>query len=130
MPAEHTIDKQRQLIITTWEGKVQDVEFIDALKKYQNEIQNQPEYMAFNEIVNLSGATGYKISVDGIKAVASMASSTDKEDMCRKLAIVVNSTLAYGLARMYEAYRSFSRQASKEISIFKNEKDAYEWLQK
>ena len=130
MPANHYIDNKRQLIITTWEGEAHDIEFIEAIKKYQKDIQNHPDYIHFNEIVNLSGVTRYKLTTEGIKTIGQIASSTDKTDANRKLALIVNSTLAYGLARMYEAYRSFSRKAQKEISIFRNEKDAFEWIQK
>ena len=130
MPANHYIDNKRQLIVTTWEGEARDVEFIEAIKKYQKDIQNHPDYIHFNEVVNLSGVTRYKLTTEGIKTIGQIASSSDKDDVKRKLAIIVTSTLAYGLTSMYKAYRSFSKQAQKEINIFKNEKDAFEWIQK
>ena len=130
MPANHYIDNKRQLIVTTWEGEARDIEFIEAIKKYQKDIQNHPDYINFNEIVNLSGVTRYKLTTEGIKAIGQIASSTDKSDVNSKLAIIVNTTFAYGLARMYDAYRSFSKKSQKKINIFKNEKDAFEWIQK
>ena len=130
MPANHYVDTKRQLIITTWEGKAHDIEFIEAIRKYQNDIQNNPDYIHFNEIVNFSEVTGIKLTAEGIRTIGQIASNTDKNETNRKLAIIVSSTLAYGLARMYEAYRSFSKKAQKEINIFKNEKDAFEWIQK
>ena len=130
MPANHYVDTKRQLIITTWEGKAHDIEFIEAIRKYQKDIQSHPDYINFNEIVNLSGVTGYKLTAEGIRSIGKIASSTDKTDANKKLAIIVSTTLAYGLARMYEAYRSFSKKAHKKINIFKNESDALEWIQK
>ncbi len=130
MPAKHYIDNKRQLIITSWEGTAHDAEFIKAIKKYQNDIQNKSEYINYNEIVNLSEVTSFKLSTEGIKNIGQIASSTDKSDGNRKLAIIVSSNLAYGLARMYEAYRSFSKKSKKEIRIFKKEKDAVAWIQK
>lgn len=129
MPANHYIDKKRQLIITTWEGDAHDIEFIKAIESYQNDIQNHPDYVNYNEIVNLSEVTSFKLSTYGIQTIGKIASSTDKGNINRKLAIIVSSNLAYGLARMYEAYRSFSKNSRKKISIFKNEKDAVEWIQ-
>ena len=129
MSANHYIDKERQLIITTWEGKASDVDFIEAINKYQNEIQNHPDYIHFNEIVNLTKVTGYKLTTEGIKTIGQIASSTDKSDLNRKLAIIVNTSLAYGLARMYVTYRGFTKKGKKEINIFKVEKDAFEWVQ-
>ena len=130
MPANHYIDNKRQLIITTWEGKAHDIEFIEAIKTYQEDIQNHPDYINYNEIVNLSEVTGFKLSNEGIKTIGQIASNTDKSNGNRKLAIIVSSNLAYGLARMYVAFRSFSEKSKKEISIFKNENDAVEWIQK
>jgi len=130
MPANHSIDNQAHLIITTWQGEARDVDLIEALKKYQAEIQNHPDYIAYNELVNFSNVTGIKLTTEGIKNIGKMASKTDKHEMHRKLAFIVSSNLAFGLARMYEAYRSFSKTANKEIRIFKNEKDALEWIKK
>ena len=128
MPANHKIDNSNKLIITTWEGEAHDNEFIEAIKKYQKEIQNHPDYINYNEIVNLSEVTKINISTEGIKTIGSIASSTDKYEINAKLAIIVNSTLAFGLARMYEVYRGFSKKSLKKIRIFKNEIKALEWI--
>jgi len=130
MPAHHHIDSKAQLIITTWEGEARDVEFIEALKKYQKDIQNHIDYISYNEVVNLSHITSIKITTEGIKTIALIASGTDNRETNRKLALIVSSNLAYGLAKMYEAYRSFSKNACKEICVFKDENDAFEWVRK
>lgn len=130
MPANYHIDNKAKLIITTWEGEAHDNDFIMAIKKYQKDIQNHPDYIAYNEIVNLSNVSKIKITTEGIKTLSHIASSTDKDGSNRKLAIIVNSTLAFGLARMYEAYRSLSKRSQKEIRVFKNEMNALEWIHK
>lgn len=128
MPANHHIDHKAKLIITIYEGEAGDLECIEAIKRYQNDIQNHPDYFNYNEIVDLSKVTTFKLTTEGIKNLSKIASTTDHEECDRKLAIIVNSGLAYGLARMYVAYRSFSKKSNKEIRIFKNEKDAFEWI--
>ncbi len=130
MPANHHIDNKAQLIITTWEGEAHDAEFIEAIKKYQNNIQNHPDNINYNEVVDLSNVTGMKLTTEGIKNIGLIASTTDHIEVNRKLAIIVNSNLAFGLARMYEVYRSFSKKSHKEICVFKTKKDAFEWIQK
>ncbi|MDH5387845.1 MAG: STAS/SEC14 domain-containing protein [Gammaproteobacteria bacterium] len=130
MPAIHTIDNEIRLLITIWEGVACDLDFIKAIKKYQNDIQNHPDYISYNEVVDFTKVTGVELSIEGIKNIGLIASTTDLNDVNRKLAIIVSSNLAYGLARMYEAYRSFEKKAHKEIRIFKNEKDAFEWVLK
>lgn len=130
MPANHHVDSKAQLIITTWEGEACDTEFIEAIKKYQKNIQNHPDYISYNEVVNLSKITRIKLTTEGIRLIGKIAVTTDQNEVNRKLALIVSSNLAYGLSRMYEAYRRFSKNAHKEIRVFKNEKDAFEWVQK
>ena len=130
MPANHHIDHKTKLIVTRWEGIARDFEIIDAIKKYQEEIQNKPDYIHYNEVVDFRKMTSTQITVEGIKKIAHIASTTVHSETTRKLALIVNSNLAFGLARMYETYRKFSKNANKEIGVFKNEKDAFEWVQK
>lgn len=128
MPATHHIDKINHLIVTTWDGEARDIEFIEAIKNYQNNIQNQPNYINYNEVVDLRKMTSIKLTTEGIKVIGAIASTTDTQDINKKLALIVSSNLAFGLARMYEAYRSFSKNANKEIRVFKNETDAFKWV--
>ena len=110
------------LIVTTRNGEVCDTELIDAIKKYQQDIQYNPDYINYNEVVNLTGITDIKLSIEEIKYIGKTASTTDHNMTNRKLAIIVSSNLAFGLARMYEAYSSFSKTVNKQICVFKNEK--------
>jgi len=129
MPATHHIDNETQLIITTWEGEARDIDFIGAIKKYHKDFQNHPDCKSYNEVVDLSKITSIKLTTEGLKTTAQIASTTDQKEINRKLALIVSSNLAYGLARMYEVYRSYAKRADKEIRVFKNEKDAFEWVQ-
>ena len=130
MPAKHNIDNSSQLLITTWEGEAVDIDFIEAIKKYQQDIQNNSDYHHFNEIVDLTNITGIKLTTNGIKHISSIASNTDINRVSTKLDLIVSSNLAFGLARMYEAYRSLSKDVNKEIRVFKNATDAFEWINK
>ena len=130
MPVKHHIDNKAKLIFTTWEGEAIDIEFIEAIKKYQNDIQSQPEYIDYNEVVNLSKVTNIKLTTEGIKIIGEIASKTDQNRVGRKLAFIVGSNLAYGLVRMYEIYRNLAKNADKELRVFKTAKDAIEWTKK
>ena len=129
MPARHHINNQARFIVTTWQGEAHDKEFIEALKKYQDAIQNHPDYINYNELVDFSNLTGIQLTAEGIKKLGKIASTTDKDKTHRKLGIVVSSKHAFGLARMYVVYRGFSKKAQKELCIFTSENDALEWLE-
>jgi len=130
MPAKHVIDIKDKLLITTWEGDATDIDFIEGLKEYQKNIQSKSEYCGFNEVLDLTGITGIKLTIDGLKRIGRVASTTDSKDINTKLAFIVSSKLAYGLVRMYEVLRTFSTKSTKTIRVFKKESDAFEWVQK
>jgi hypothetical protein len=131
MPAIHHIDHKTKLIVTRWEGIARDFELIGAIKKYQNEIQNHPDYIHYNEIVDFRKMSSNQVTIEGIKEIARIAAEGDRSGSDRKLAFVVNSKLTFGLAKMYETYRKYARKnTNKEIGVFKNEKDAFDWVQK
>ena len=130
MPAKHVIDIKAKLLITTWEGDATDIDFIEGLKEYQKNIQSKSEYYGFNEILDLTRVTGIKLTTDGLKRIGSVASTTDSKEINTKLAFIVSSNLAYGLVRMYEVLRTFSKNSTKTIRVFKKESDAFEWVQK
>ena len=129
MPATHYIDDSSKLIITTWEGEAADIKLIEALITYQKNIQSRPDYSHYNEVVNFNKASCYSLTLEGIKNIAKLASKNDQNKIKRKLALIVNSNVAYGLARMYESYRNLTRSANKEIRAFKEENEAFKWLQ-
>ena len=130
MPVNHNIDTKAQLLITTWKGEARDIEFIKAITEYQKDIQNHPDYINYNEVVDFSNIASIKLTTEGIKNIGAIASTTDEIGVNRKLAFIVNSSLAFGLVSMYKVYRGFSKNSHKEIRIFKTEKDAFEWVQK
>ncbi|VAW70421.1 hypothetical protein MNBD_GAMMA09-2120 [hydrothermal vent metagenome] len=130
MAAIHHIDNEKKILLTIWEGPALDIELIKSVKNYQEEIQNNPDYAEYNEVVDFSDVTSIKLTTEGIKGLANIASLTDKKQEYKKLALIVSSNLAFGFARMYEAYRGFSRYSVKEVRVFKSRGKAFEWIEK
>jgi len=129
MPAKHHIDNKAKLIITEWEGDAIDIDLIDAIKKYQKDIQSNPDYLYYNEVLDFSNAANIKLTTKGIISIGQIASNTDHKEISKKFAIIVSSKLAFGLARMYMAYRSIEKNANKEARVFNKADEAYEWVQ-
>jgi hypothetical protein len=128
MPALHKIDNDIKLITTIWSGEATDTELINALLKYQQEIKSHPDYCSYNEIVDFSKASDFKLSTDGLRRLVEIAANTDARGGKTRLAIIVSAPVAYGLARMYTAYRSFVPNVSKEVHVFRNYSKALEWI--
>ena len=127
MPAIHHIDKKNKLIITTWEGEPTTLDLSDSFKVYQRDIKSKPEFFDYDELVDFSKNECFKLSSDGLRALSNLATSFDESVANSKLAIVVNTILSFGLARMYELYRSLGPK-KKEIRVFKNKSSALTWL--
>jgi hypothetical protein len=130
MPATHEIDDHGKLITTSWYEAAVDSALIESLSKYQREIRSLPQYASYNEILDFTQATTFKLSTQGIRELVEIAVKGDAPSVRTKLAIVVTSPVAFGLARMYQTYRSFAPNASKEVHIFKNLAEALEWIAK
>ncbi len=127
MPAKHDINIEARLLITAWEGVAVDAEFIDALKSYQKNIRSNSDHSGFNEIVDLTKITKIKITLQGLKNITSIALLTDN-NIRSKLAFIVSSKRAFSLVRLYSAYRSLGKKSNKEINVFYNKKDAFDWV--
>jgi len=128
MPVKHDIDVKAKLLITTCEGVATDIEFIEALKKYQKKIQSDSAHSGFNEVIDLTKVTNIKITLNGIKSISHLALKTDNKNVRSKLAFIVNSKFAFSLVRLYKTYRSLDKKSNKAINIFNDEKDAFEWV--
>lgn len=129
MPAKHYIDKEAKLIVTKWEGDAVDIEFIEAIIKYQKDIQLHPEYIDYNEVANFCKVTSIKLTPEGMKRIVKIASKTDQYKFNSRLALVVCSGTAFNLARIYASFRNIQNGTNKEIRIFKNETEAMNWAQ-
>lgn len=130
MPANHHIDRENRLIFTTWQGEASDSDIIEVLMKYQAEIRNTPVHRTYHEIVSFSRITGIKVTARGLINIAKIASQEDQTDARTKLALVVNSGLAFSFASTYAKYRKIIQNVSKDIRVFRTEYDALEWCRK
>lgn len=128
MPASYKIDNKARLLIILWYGEATDFGLIEAIIKYQREIQCLPAYNDYNEVFNFSQVTDINLTTKGIKIIAEVASRTDPVDIIKKLALIVRTNKAFFLARTCTAYRSLPRKNNKEIRIFTKESEAFDWV--
>ena len=128
MPATHHIDKENKIIFTGWHGEPSGSNLIDALNIYFRDIKSKPELKDYNELVDFSDTKGLKLSIDVLIELGKIASKFDKSGN-HKLAIVVNSSLAYGIARMYGVYRNYNPQSNKKVNVFRSKTEAMAWIE-
>jgi len=127
MPAEHNIDHDAKLIATLWTGTTTDQELSEALILYHRQIR-EFDYASYNQLLDFTGVENIHLTVAGIRHLAHTAVGTDVTGRRTRLAIVVDRPVAFGLARMYATYRSLVPGQSKDVAVFKQRRDALDWL--
>jgi hypothetical protein len=68
------------------------------------------------------------VTTGGLRRLSEIGAKADTPGARTRLAIVVTQPFGYGLARMYQAFRSFLPNTSKEVQIFRNRLDALKWI--
>jgi len=67
-------------------------------------------------------------SPDRMRELAALSASMDRVAAGAKMAIVAPQDHAFGLGRMYEAYRGFEPASKKEVAVFRTISEALAFL--
>lgn len=120
MPCNYTIHRDKRLVVTTASGVFT---FAEAMA-HEDRIYDDPEFdPTFVHLIDATGITRTEITASEISTLARRTGFSPK---ARK-ALVVNTVLLFGLARMFEAYLQVSG-TSESVSVFKARDKALEWL--
>ena len=125
----HHIDDKARLIVTTCISvKTTETDMLKALARYQDTIQNQADLIDYNELLIFPEATDMDLSLSGVKKLAKLAVTSDGKDPNRKLAILMQSNLGYGLGKIYQIYRNVIKRSGKKVRVYKQVKAALAWV--
>lgn len=98
----------------------------EALLTYAQCLAGDPDVPpGRDELVDLRAVDGERLTTAGLRRVAQAFEAHEKGEPAR-VAIIASSDLAFGLSRMYQAYRS---QSSTEIRVFRDLEEACRWLE-
>ncbi len=122
MPIQYRIDVATGVLHVTAEGRVSDAE----LRDFATRAAGDPELRSgIHELIDLRSADLAEISSGLIPEVASVFGAHDRGRTEARIAIVASDDAAYGLSRMYQAYRD---DAPFELRVFRDLEDARAWL--
>jgi hypothetical protein len=125
MPLEYRIDQERRLVVATATGVLHD----DEVFAYQRAAWSKPELAGFDEVFDLGGVKELvPASSESARGLADLASTMDVAGAPSRLAIVAPQDFAYGLARMYAAYRMLHPRGEKAVQVFRSMEAALDWL--
>ena len=126
MPIEYQIDHDRRFVSARAIGNLT----AEDIFNYQREVWSLPEAKGYNELIDMSNVKEIVSPTnDKLVELARLSASMDDREIPTKFAIVATDTFAYGMGRMYEAYRNLNPRSTKEVQVFRSMKDAMEWIE-
>jgi hypothetical protein len=130
MPIEYEIDHTRRVVIARGRGVLEEGDFFE----YQKDVWSREEVRGYDELVDMRAVDEVILpTVDRMRALASLSADMDLkrgtiQGATTKLAVIAPQDFAYGLGRMYEAYRSFQPTSTKEVAVFRTAPEAIAFL--
>jgi hypothetical protein len=126
MPVKFQIDHTKRQINATAFGKLEGYELIN----YQKQAWSQIELSGYNELFDATEVEEIiDITTEGLRQLASLASTMEASEKPSRLAIIANNDLHFGLGRMYEAFRHYATISGKEVFVFRSATEAEKWLE-
>jgi hypothetical protein len=120
MPFNSVIDTERRLIVSTGTDVVTGDEGLACCRQ----LKNRPDFNpAFNQLLDLTSATRFDATQDQLRRIANESLLSPGS---RRAVVATNPTI-FGLARMFQSYRSLS-QVSENVMVFNRLDQAVAWL--
>jgi hypothetical protein len=125
MPLDYVIDHERRVVTAKGHGTLTDEDFF----AYQEDVWSRPEVNGYNELVDLSQVEHIALrSIDRLRELAKLSAGMDPRSSASRFAIVAPTGEAFGLARMYETYRSMEDSSTKQVGVFRTLEEALAFL--
>jgi len=119
MPTFYKIDKERKLVMTTYSGVLTIAEALG----HQEKLPKDPDFdPSFSQLFDVTHVTDVQLTAEDVRLLA--RASVFSRDSRR--AILVDSDLKFGLARMFEELRN--TMGEKGIRVFRNLDEALDWI--
>jgi hypothetical protein len=120
MPFTSVIDITRRLVVTTGTGVLTGDEGLACCLQLKGRTDFDP---AFNQLLDFTNATQFDATSTQLQNIAGQPLFSHAS----RRAIVATSPVIFGLARMFESYRSIS-QFGEHVMVFTDVDKALEWL--
>jgi hypothetical protein len=119
LPAFYMIDKERRVVMTTASGVFT---LADALRHQDNLLQDPDFDASFSQIMDLTHVTRFDVEAGDLRKMAKRNVFSPES----RRAIIVNTDLGYGYARMFELLRESHGETG--VRVFRTLEEALEWV--
>ena len=125
MSIEVCIDAEKRIVFASGFGTVSDHDLV----AYQHDVWSRTDFAGYNEVVDMTHVERVTLpSITRVRELGGVAAAMDAPHINHKLAIVAPVDWAFGLARMYEAYRALNQDSTKSVAVFRSMRPALDWI--
>ena len=125
MPITFRVDHKRRVVFATGSGTLTDADVFG----YQGDVWSREDLRGYHELVDMTGVEHISLpSPERVRELAELSAKMDWDAGTTKFAIVAPATLAYGLGRMFQTYRAMEKRSTKEVGVFRTQREAFEFL--
>ncbi len=125
MPITYRVDHENRIVVARGYGTFTDEDVFG----YQRQVWSRSEVAGYDELVDMTLVTKIALpSVQRVQDLASVSAQMDQASAPSRFAVVAPDDLAYGLGRMYQAYRESERGSRKTVSVFRTLAEALRFL--
>jgi hypothetical protein len=115
-------DAERNVLFVSFEGLISD----EDLVKYAQRIATSPAIPpGHGELVDLRRVEVGEVHSHTLRRIAELFAGADRTPERSRVAIVASDDVAYGLSRMYQAFRS---ESPLDLRVFRAMNEARAWL--
>lgn len=123
MTVSAEIDRENRVVHTTASGLLTKAEFIAHIESTWRD----PSIASYDEIVDARQADVSQLSAADLSAIVNSGVVYDP-DCEPRLALCVDSELAFGLARMFGTMRETHVENARQVRVFRDVESAQAWL--
>ncbi len=125
MPIEYRIDHERRLVTARGHGTFTSEDVLG----YQRDVWSRPEVAGYDELVDMTQVEHIALpSAGDVRELSKLSAGMDTRSSASRFAIVAPNAFAFGLGRMYEAYRNMDDRSTKKVSVFRSLDEALAFL--
>jgi hypothetical protein len=120
MPISYKIDLNRRMVLTRSWGVLTDADIL----AHKTQLAADPDFCpTMGQLSDVRDIERLEVTTDGVKAMVAHDQAHADRRVGHRLAFVVSSDEAFGMARMYS-----QRSGSELVSVFRTLVDAEDWL--
>jgi hypothetical protein len=126
MPISFEVDHERRVVFAEASGRLSDADVFG----YQNDVWARSDVRGYHELMDTSAVESIEPpSPARVRELAELAAKMDASGPPTRFAIVAPSTIAFGLAKMFEAQRDLQVGSQKEVGVFRTRPEALRFLE-